>query len=264
MHMDISFDMLRERLGSRPFRYLEQCESTNDLALALLTERGLLAARRTAELICTDEQTKGKGRLGRAWYAPPGTALMLSVILPLTDRAALPRMTMLGALAIAEMAEAAGAQGVGIKWPNDVQINRRKLSGVLSEAHWLIGPGQPTLQGVVLGMGINIRIDFSSTPFAETAISLEPAIGRSLNRADLLVDLLQRVEGWYARRDSDALLVAWRGRLNMLGQPIQVQQPTGLISGIAESVDADGALYVRDAAGQVQRVIAGDVALGGQ
>ena len=261
--MDLTAAKIRDRLGSRLFKFYEQCASTNDLALELLAQHPLVEARAAAELICTDEQTKGKGRLGRSWYAPPGTALMLSLILPLTNRHELPRMTMLGALAIAEMAESIGAPGVGIKWPNDVQLNGRKLSGVLSEANWLASQGSSQLQGVVVGMGINIRIDFSNTPFADTAVSLEPAVGHSLDRTELLADLLGRIDYWYARRSSDSLFEAWRGRLNMLGQPVEVRQHDGVISGIAESVDADGALYLVDRAGVRQRVIAGDVALGG-
>jgi BirA family biotin operon repressor/biotin-[acetyl-CoA-carboxylase] ligase len=261
--MDLTLKRLQGLLGSRPFRYYDQCPSTNDLALELLATRSLLESLAEAEFICTDEQTKGKGRLGRSWYAPPGTALMLSMLFPLTDSRDLPRMTMLGALSIAEVAEALGMAGVGIKWPNDVQVQGRKVSGVLSEANWQPGGESPRLHGVVLGMGINVRIDFNGTPFESTAVSLEPALGRPVDRAELLLALLARLDHWYARRASDDLFEVWRGRLTMLGKRVEINQGGVILSGMAEDVDPQGALFLRGLDGKRQRVIAGDVALGG-
>ena len=168
---------------------------------------------------------------------------------------------MLGAASIAEIIEHLGATDVGIKWPNDVQLNGKKVSGVLSEAAWVANsPHGGRLLGVVLGMGVNVRIDFSGTELAETAISIEPALGKAVNRLDLLGDLMGRIDYWYARIGSDELFEAWKSRLNMLGKMVTVQQ--GTIHGLAESVDASGTLLVRDEQGELRRVVAGDIALG--
>jgi len=150
------------------------------------------------------------------------------------------------------MCEKLGIGQVGIKWPNDVQIAGRKVSGVLPEAAWQDG----VLLGVVLGMGVNVRVPFDAE-LAQTAINIEAALGHPCDRADLLRLLLGYVDDWAARITSPDLLAAWRSRLTTLGQPVTV----GDVSGMAEAVDDDGALLVRTGAGDVQRIIAGDVML---
>ncbi|MFN8447264.1 MAG: hypothetical protein U0521_01350 [Anaerolineae bacterium] len=105
---------------------------------------------------------------------------------------------------------------------NDVQIDGRKLCGVLPEAAW---QGE-TLVGAVLGIGINVRVDFSTTPLAATAISLEDAVG-AVDRLDLLLRLLHRLDDWSARLASDALFERWRERLVMLGRRVTVAGAMG-------------------------------------
>lgn len=247
--MTLSLASLQERLKPRAIRFYPQVDSTNDLALAWLRDGAPIGST-----IIADEQVKGRGRLERVWYTPPGTALIMSVILR-PRREHLPQMTMLGAVAIAELAEFVGLQA-GIKWPNDVQVNGKKISGVLAEAAW----EGDQLRGVVIGMGVNVRIDFSATELAQTAISLEPALGKPLNRLDLLAHLLERIDYWYAHLGSPALFEAWRGRLNMLGKNVTVSGVTG----VAETVESDGTLLVRDTTNILRRVIAGDIALGSE
>ncbi|MEO8611332.1 MAG: biotin--[acetyl-CoA-carboxylase] ligase [Chloroflexota bacterium] len=277
--MELTAENVKAKLALRwNAVFYEQVDSTNDIAMQHLQQnRSFLQAQVAGDVIVADEQVKGKGRLDRTWYTPPGTALIVSVILPILEREYLPRVTMLGSVAIAEMLEqiphplapspynGEGEQEndwkIGIKWPNDVQVNGKKVCGILSEAHWAINSvNAPKLWGVVLGMGVNVRIDFGGTELAETAISIEPALGKPVNRLDLLGDLMARVDYWYARIGSDELFDAWKSRLNMLGKMVTVQQ--GTIHGLAESVDANGTLLVRDAQDVLHRVMAGDIALG--
>jgi BirA family transcriptional regulator, biotin operon repressor / biotin---[acetyl-CoA-carboxylase] ligase len=259
---ELTAENVRARLAPRwNAQFFERVDSTNEIAVKRVYEKSWLQLRvDEGDVIVADEQVKGKGRLGRTWYTPPGTALIVSVILPMPEREYLPRVTMLGAVAIAEMIENFGAAEVGIKWPNDVQVSGKKVSGVLSEACWGGDGGRPTLRGVVLGMGVNVRIDFSGTELAKTAISIEPALGKQVDRLDLLAALMARVDYWYSHIGSTGLFDAWKNRLNMLGKMVTVQQ--GSIQGLAESVDGSGALNVRDHKGLLQRVVAGDIALG--
>ncbi len=250
MATDFSLERLQQALNGRSFQYFPQIDSSNERALNWLSDDVP-----SGSLVIADEQTRGRGRLGRAWYAPPNTALMLSYILhPIPDE--LPYIGMLGALAVCEAVESLGAKA-GIKWPNDVQIDGLKLCGVLPEASWQ----GDQLRGVVLGVGLNVRIDFTGTAFETTAISLETAVG-SVDRIDLLLRLLERLDGWAGRLSSDALFEAWQSRLNMIGKPISISNTNGAAQGIAEAVDRQGALLLRDQAGVLQRVIAGDIALG--
>lgn len=247
----LSVERLEQTLDARPFQYLETTASTNDVAM-----RWLLDGAPVGSIVTANEQVQGRGRLGRTWYAPPGTALMLSYVLrPAVDD--LPYVGMAGAVAVLETIQALGMSGVGLKWPNDVQIDGRKVCGILPEASWQ----NSALLGVVLGIGINVRIDFAGTAFAHTAISLEQR-APSLDRAELLARLAERLDAWTARLSADELFERWRAGLVMLGRPVSIATVTGTITGTAEAVERHGALVVRDAHGVLQRVIAGDIALG--
>lgn len=243
---------IREAFPGRHVQFLPQAESTNTLAMEWLRSGAPHGAFVTA-----DEQLKGRGRKGRSWHTPPGAALAVSIILhPPVD--VLWQMSMLGAVAIADVCEAVGAQPVGIKWPNDVQIGGRKVSGVLPEAVW---EGERLL-GVVLGLGLNVRVDFASTELAESAVSLEAVIGRRLDRLVLLRHLVAAVDLWWGHLNDKKLFACWQERLITLGQAVTISGESESLSGIAEAVDATGALLVRMEHGELRRIVAGDLALG--
>lgn len=250
--MPLTESAVLEALAPRPMRFFPQIGSTNDAALEWLAQGAT-----GGSVVIADEQIKGRGRLGRVWHTPPGAALILSVILH-PDAIHLPQLTMLGALAICDLLDHLGLESVAIKWPNDVQVNGKKVSGVLPEVVW----EGTRLTGAVLGMGINVRIDFSDTELAGHGISIEPALGRPVQRLDLLKYLLGRIDYWFACLGSDELFQSWQRRLITLGQQVQVEHEGRLIIGIAQSVDLSGALIVMDAGGKAHRVLAGDVGLG--
>jgi BirA family transcriptional regulator, biotin operon repressor / biotin---[acetyl-CoA-carboxylase] ligase len=130
--------LLHGRFG-RPYVYRETCDSTQGLLEPDAPEGALAAA---------NEQVAGRGRLGRTWQAPAGTALLCSIVLrPPEDRRAA-ELSLVGGLAAAEMIEAATGLATQIKWPNDVMLNRRKVAGVLAES---------SDGAVVLGIGVNVN-----------------------------------------------------------------------------------------------------------
>ncbi len=249
--MDLTAERLQAALKQRPCQYYPQIDSTNERALALVRD-----GAPNGSLIVADEQTRGRGRMGRIWYAPRGTALMFSYILhPRVE--ALSFIGMMAALAVCESVEGLGVQGAGIKWPNDVQVDGLKLCGVLPEASW---QGERLL-GVALGIGVNVRVDFAATPFDGSAISLNDIIGK-VDRVRLLARLVERLDFWAARLEADALFEAWRSRLVMLGKRVRVANSTGSVTGTAEGVERQGALLLRDDSGILHRMIAGDISLG--
>jgi BirA family transcriptional regulator, biotin operon repressor / biotin---[acetyl-CoA-carboxylase] ligase len=250
--MHLSEEILLRRLHPRPLRYFEQVGSTNDEALKWMSEGAA-----TGSVVVAGEQVKGKGRLGRTWHTPPASSLIVSVILH-PPVASLSQVTMIGALAIYDMVKQLGLEQVGIKWPNDVMLNGLKLSGILPEAVWDAG----NLVGVVLGMGINVRIDFANSELEHKAISIETILGRRIERLDLIQQLLANVDYWTASLGREEVFNTWRDRLMTLGQPVRVQIAEQEIAGMAQSVDSDGALLIQKADGQIERVIAGDIALG--
>jgi len=249
--MVLSIDELQARIAPRAFQYFDSVDSTNDLAAQWLKN-----GAKTGSAIIADEQRKGRGRLGRIWYTPPNVALAISVILhPSED--ALNRMTMLGALAVVEMCRDIGIHNVGIKWPNDVQIGGKKVCGVLPEIIW----EDNQLRGVVLGMGVNVRIPFDDE-LKHVAANIETEAGKPVNRSELVQVLLTQVDHWFAQINSDVFFEKWQAYLTTIGQSVRATNTDNTaIAGMAESVDRDGALLIRTENGKLERVIAGDVTL---
>lgn len=230
---------------NRPIKYYESIGSTNDVAKAWLE-----AGAPDRAVVIANVQTRGRGRKGRAWQAPPDTALAVSVILrPHTHL--VPQVNFLGALAVCDLATDAGCSKIGIKWPNDVQAHGKKIAGILPEVVWK----GPEALGVVLGIGLNVRIDFSRTELADTATSLESIVNRRLDRADLLQSLLRHVDRWYSHISEDILFTSWKSRLSVLGKRIEVDDVVGT------AVDAlpNGSLLLSDDFGVLQTVQAGDI-----
>ncbi len=213
-------------------------------------------------LVIADEQTAGRGRLGRRWHAPPGSALLFSLVLrPALMPMQAQRATMLCSSAAVEAISAVTGLTAQVKWPNDLVIERKKVGGVLTE----LGLAGCELDYVVVGMGLNVNLDPAQIPEAlAPPTSLRAELGVPVERLPLLSVLLQAVEarytalgrGWSPHEE-------WRKHLATLGQPVQVGTPEEVIVGVAEDVDADGALLVRMPKGELRTVLVGDVTLRG-
>ncbi len=236
-----------QALAPRPVQYYDQVDSTNEVALSWLH-----AGAVSGSAVIADEQTRGRGRLGRVWRTPSGEALAVSVVLrpPLHH---LCQITMVGTLAVADLLASVGLAEVGVKWPNDVQVRGRKVSGILAEAAWR---GEH-LEGVVLGIGVNVRVRFEGTELASLATNIEAELGRGVDRLALLATLLQAVDRWYGQLESGQVFSAWSRRLTTLGQTVVLEG--GSLRGVAEAVDEQGGLLVRLPDGQQRRVLAGDI-----
>lgn len=256
-----SYDSLRQALGQHPFRFYERAASTQDLARDwALAEPDLPPGA----LVIAEEQTAGRGRQGRAWQTPPGAALALSMILqPHLAPEQLPRVTMLGGVAVAATLSPLLGDAVALKWPNDVLIRGRKVCGILSEATWdgdRMGP-------VVIGIGLNVRVPFEGTNLASYATSLETELGEPVNRHALLANLVGHLLHWSRRIHDPALIQVWRGWLKTLGRRVTVYPQldgSAPFEAVAETVDDNGALWVRLDSGEQRRIIAADVGLAEQ
>ncbi|HNT76312.1 MAG TPA: biotin--[acetyl-CoA-carboxylase] ligase [Anaerolineae bacterium] len=241
-------------------QYWPQIGSTNDAALAA-GQQGAAEGL----LVLADEQTAGRGRLARRWESPAGVGLLMSLLFrpPEPFAYAAARVTMLCGLALAEVVETVGGLAAALKWPNDLIVAEpgtwRKLAGTLSEIG--LENGAPAF--LVVGIGLNVAVPPADLPaLAPHATSLLAETGRVVSRVALLDAFLARVEAGRAQlRQGVDLWPAWRARLAWLGQPVTVHTPTQAVAGVAEDVDATGALLVRLPDGRVQSFAVGDVSL---
>jgi BirA family biotin operon repressor/biotin-[acetyl-CoA-carboxylase] ligase len=258
MNDHFTHDSLRAALGTRPFRFYEQVGSTQDLAREWALSQ---PPAPEGAVVIAEEQTAGRGRQGRVWYSPPASGIMCSIILrPHLMPEQLQRLTMTAGIAVAETLSAFLPGAITLKWPNDVLVRRKKISGILSEAIWI--DNRPV--AVIIGIGINVRTDFSGTEMADHATSLEVELGRSVDRHVILANLLGHMYTWYGRVDDPGLVETWRERLGTLGKRVTVYPQldrSSAFQGVAESVDENGALFVRLDSGERRRVLAADVGL---
>jgi BirA family transcriptional regulator, biotin operon repressor / biotin---[acetyl-CoA-carboxylase] ligase len=174
--------LLRGRFGGEVYRYAERCPSTQRLLEDDDPEGSVAVA---------EEQTEGRGRLGRSWEAPPGTSILASILLrPAVEPPRLPELSLVAGGAVAEaIADVSGIDPT-IKYPNDVLIHSRKVAGILAEA----SEGR-----VVLGIGVNVNQTLDELPTgAQTEpTSLRSELGEPIDRAALLAAILLRLERAY-------------------------------------------------------------------
>ncbi len=240
----------------------ESSASTN-AELADLAGSGDLASFTT---MVTTDQTAGRGRLGRSWVAPAGSALAVSVlVVPRTASGPLP-LHRFGWLPIAAGVAMTGAvadslpdASTGFKWPNDVLVNGRKVCGVLAEL-------LPEQGGVVIGAGINLGMTVEQLPVdTATSLAIEGALEHApdtvlagyLSRLRLLVDEYLATDG---DAEASGLAGSARSHCITLGRAVVVELPDGSeLAGTAVALDADGRLIVRGADGRDEIVAAGDV-----
>ena len=214
--------------------------------------------------VVAEEQTAGRGRLGRAWVAPPGSSLLLSVVLrpPLHREAVWLTVAAAGvALAGAVDEVAPGSAPAGLKWPNDLELGGRKAAGLLAEAH----PEGDRLAAVLLGMGVNVGQGAGDFPpeVAERATSVSLAAGSPVDRVGLLAAWAGRFLAGYAELCAGrpgVVLAAYRERLVTVGRRVRADRiGADPVIGTAVDLTPTGGLVVQTAASDRIEVLAGDV-----
>jgi len=244
---------------------LEQAVSTNDVARDLAAE-----GAPEGTVVVAEEQTAGRGRLGRKWVAPPRECLLCSVLfrqdlpVPKTNW-----LTMLTALAMADAIDEVAGLKVELKWPNDLivpvpagttgELHWRKLGGVLTETA-IMGE---RLAYAIVGIGVNVTVARGRlNALAPEATSILAEVGRSVSRVDLLVTFLAEVERRITMLQAGSgPHQEWATRLATIGRRVEAAGPSGLLVGLAEGVDEEGAILLRTDEGVQHRLAVGDVTL---
>lgn len=195
-------------------------------------------------LVTADEQTAGRGRQGRAWTAPPGEALLLSLVV----RGIGTGMALLPLAAAVAVCDALAPVDAAIKWPNDIWIERRKVAGILLE-------GRPQEGWAVVGIGLNVRTREFPEELRDIATSLAFE-GSDVGVQDTLAALLPQLDRWLGAPPA-GVLEAWRSRDALIGSPVSWAAGSGTAAGIADS----GALIVETEDGDRVELDAGEVHL---
>ena len=261
---EIQLDLETTWLGQR-IDHLEETESTNQIAFDLGR-----AGAPAGTAVIAESQTAGRGRLGRTFFSPAHQNLYTSILLrPTGSISDTPTLILAAAVAVAETVTAFvdDESAVEIKWPNDVLIRRRKTSGILMES----SAEGTQLTFAVLGIGINLNVDREIFPdeFRDLATSLSSELGHSVDRIAFTRRLFENLEIQLDRHTLggfDAVRPRFESFFRMRGEPVGVEQMGGQrIDGLALGIAQDGALEVEIArgprAGEVIRVMAGDVTL---
>ena len=241
-------------MGQNVISY-EDIPSTNN-------EAKVLAAQGAVEgtVVVSEAQSTGKGRLERSFFCPAG-GLWFSVILRpdfLPQEA--PKCTLMSAVAVARAMRDMGLDA-GIKWPNDIYCQGRKLTGILTE----MSGEMDRINYLVVGIGINANIPLESFPedIRDKAGSMSGILGHDIDRVVFLQKILTYMENLYVdvlKNGFDWALDQWREYSITLGQLIDVVGVQEKFAGVAEDIDEDGALLVRTDTG-LRRVLAGDVSI---
>ena len=271
--MDV--DQIQAALAGLPLggiRWYEKIGSTNDVA-----SQWAAAGAADFALVLAGEQTAGRGRSGRVWLSPPGSSLSFSFILHpgRFQPDLLPHLTALGAMAVVRVLQNTYNLPARIKWPNDVLVYRKKVSGVLVEASWI----GDHLKGAVLGIGINVAsnpsmaaaLDQSVLPFPPT--SLQDLLDRSVDCLEILRLVLQEMIVWLPRLNTGSFLNIWEENLAFRGERVWVDQSysdqdfnknaqeTNFQEGTLLGLFPDGSLRLLSTDGETIRITAGEVHL---
>ncbi len=245
-------------------RYFASINSTNQEARQFLRAN----PRHPQEmLLIADQQTAGRGRLGRVWQAPPASGLLCTLVFPLAPLPLEKAFLCTASLALSVVASVKELQpdaGIGLKWPNDLLRQGKKAGGILAEVENNLGP-DGNQSWLILGFGLNISLttaDFVEAGLAEKATNLTP---QPIHREILLAKIIYNFENYriWLATEPDKVRLEWAAALLTLNQEVSVLDGAGQLQfgGLASGVAEDGTLIIQAKDGQIRRVQAGDVSI---
>lgn len=255
---DLHSRLLPDRVIGREIRVYQCTNSTNDL-IDKLARDGVAEGM----VVFAEQQSQGRGRMGRRWESPPGTGLWFSVLLrPNLQPQSVTQLTVLSAVAVARAIERETGLQPEIKWPNDIVFGLKKAAGILLELRAELD----RVRHVVLGIGVNLnqRTEDWPPPLRDIAVSLAELVEKPIDRPALAARLLIELDAAYRQvrgGNFQGIRDEWLRRCSTLGRDLTIRIGNRVLQGRAESLDDEGALLVRQEHGHLERVIGGDVTL---
>ena len=267
-HLVAAPDVLTEaEIGSRrmdcwkdaPLYVYAETDSTNNRIRQLVEEgapEGTLAV--------SDVQTGGKGRRGRTWQTPAGVAIAMSFGLkPSYSPTKASMITLVAALACTRAVEELTGENPKIKWPNDLVLNRKKITGILTEMIL----EQDYIQQIIVGIGFNVHHDFFPEELADKATSLWIETGKRFSRAELICLVMKYFTEYYSTFEKTGDLAFMQEEYNSYlvsrNQEVQIISPGSTMTGVSLGINETGGLLVKDEAGQIHEITAGEVSVRG-
>jgi BirA family transcriptional regulator, biotin operon repressor / biotin---[acetyl-CoA-carboxylase] ligase len=228
-------DRVRAEFPGRTIDYFPSIDSTMHAAVG----------RQTGYVVIAGEQTAGQGRHGHTWHSEAGSGLYFSMVLPPA-----PVLTLALGLATADAITQVTGVACDLRWPNDVMIGEKKVSGILTQLSGALA---------IAGIGINLRQTAFPPQLSNIATSLKMHTGRDVDAADLLTALLQEVERYIAESTEDILRLFTQASSFAVGRRVRVEQPDGVVIGTTAGLDSSGFLIVRKDDGTDTLIVAGGV-----
>jgi BirA family biotin operon repressor/biotin-[acetyl-CoA-carboxylase] ligase len=250
----IKLEVGEGKIGHKILHYFKT-DSTNSVAMALAS-----SGAEHGTVVVAEEQTAGRGRLGRAWHSEKSSGIYVSIILrpPLAPSVA-PMLSLMAGVAVHEAIRVAAGVTADIRWPNDVLVSERKVCGILTEMNAEID----RLHAVVLGIGINVNHRQMPEAIKDIATSLRLATGKPVSRVLVLATLLKELEKHYQsllREGTQGIAMRWMAASTYAnGKQVRVLTGKDEYQGITSGLDARGALRVRRSDGREELLIAGEI-----
>lgn len=256
----LSYEEIKEYLNTdfmgRNIHYFNSIDSTNSKAKEIALEE------KEGTVLIAEEQTEGKGRMGRSWVSPKGKGIWMSIILkPNVEPMKVPKLTLVGAAAVYKALENMGIKAQ-IKWPNDVLIDGKKICGILTEMSGELN----MVNYVIMGIGINVNLDEGDFPeeLKDKATSLKISTGKEISRKELTANILNEFEKLYLKfKEEDNIeevLKISRENSILLGEEVRIIRGNNIKIGKAIDINDNGELVV-EVGDKVEKIISGEVSL---
>lgn len=256
----LSIDDLKQQLKSDTFGksilLFDSVESTQNLARAAAEEG---AAEGT--LFIAEQQVSGRGRMGRQWVSPRGKGIWMSMVLrPTVPIHFAPQLTLLTAVALCRSLKKLTALPIGIKWPNDLLIDGKKISGILLES----AAEEERLRYVIAGIGISVNLETEdyAEELLDKATSLAIASGQKWDRVDVIADFLKEWEqlyNLYQEQGFSSIITLWEALSVSLGKKVRLLTPQGDMVGVPIGLDESGAIRIRQEDGTEKSVFSAEM-----
>lgn len=254
--LEIRRGLITSNFG-QSIEYISEIDSTQKLAKQQAAQ-GLPEGH----IVIAENQYGGRGRRGRKWLSGPGNIAMSIILRPSIAPSEASQISILAGVAIARAIRQSTNLCCWLKWPNDILVRNRKLGGILIE----LSAEMDSINYLILGIGLNINNNLNELApelcLQTTSLNQEP--GQPITRRDLIQQILREMENtYYLYLEQGFSLVKsqWKELNNTLNQSIVVNKGKALLQGVAEDINQQGALILRDEQGQTHVVTAGDVSL---